>query len=83
MKIQICIAALIAICAIPAAKADHKHGGGNECWRCPTELSPKCIKAVSMANKTEKTGVNRLQEIKNLAAFTDTGVDIVTACHLK
>lgn len=33
MKIQICIAALIAICVTPAAKADHKHGGGNECWR--------------------------------------------------
>ena len=36
-----------------------------------------------MVNKMGKTGVDRLQEIKNLAAFTDTGVDIVTACHLK
>ena len=34
MKIQIHIAALIAVCAASSgANADHKHGPRNECWR--------------------------------------------------
>lgn len=83
MKISLQIAVLIAICLTSGAYADHRHGPRNECWCCPTELNPKCIEAVSMVNKMGKTGVDRLQEIKNLAAFTDTGVDIFTACHLE
>ncbi|MDE6481486.1 MAG: hypothetical protein K2L25_01545 [Alphaproteobacteria bacterium] len=33
MKIQICVAALIATCITSGTYADHKHGPRNECWR--------------------------------------------------
>jgi len=69
-------------CIKKSSLTQYSQNAIKECWRCPLELQPNCIHAVSTVNKMDLTGKSRIAEIIRVATM-DGHADIATQCHLE